>query len=456
MSGQVKLAAQAGQVVAAVDVSGTNIQLQTQQPVLPGAAPAMKTVWQEPTLRVVGTVSYSPERDALSFDGLQTQSSTLALAASGGIDRLQSDRLVNIAGTLDYDLARLTPILAQYVGDGLTIVGREQARFEVKGALANLGSTPVPAGPPHVLPPGMNVSQVSNSLQSPPQSPPQWSARLLAPWQSATLYGLPIGQGRIAAEMTGGQVAIEPLDFAVGGGRFTAAPSIQTVPSPGQLMLPPGPLLTNIRITPDVSNRLLKYIAPVVGGATQTEGVFSLNLSGATVPLGNPPAAEIAGQLAVQSIRVVPGPELAGMLNLVREIERLAKAGDFLSAGQSAPITLVSMSDRTIDFRLVDGRVYHQGLEFQLGTWVVRSRGSVGLDESLSLLLELQVPQQDWGRKLQALGITRLEIPVTGTLRQWKFDTGSVFESLQQQAVGQLLNEETIGNALDKLFGRGK
>ncbi len=463
MSGQISLAAQGGQVIAAVDVSGNDIQLQTLQPSLPGAPPTMSTIWREPTLRIVGTISYSPEADRLKFDGLQTQASTLALAASGSVDRLQTDGLVNLSGTLDYDLARLTPILAQYAGEGLSIVGREQARFEVRGALAAIANRQPLAAPPRgpggaatgvavaVVPPAANIAQVS-STSAP--SGGGWYARLLAPWQSASLYGLPIGQGRLSAEVKAGQVTIEPLDFAVGGGRFTASPSIQLVPLPGQLRLPAGPLLTNIRITPDVSERLLKYIAPVLAGATRTEGQFSMTLSGATVPLGSPLTADVAGQLAVQSIRVVPGAELAGLVNLVQEVEGLIKARDLLSAGQREPITLLSMSDRTVDFRLVDGRVYHQGLEFQIGDWLVRSRGSVGLDESLSLLLELQIPQQGLGRKFQTLGITRLEIPVTGALRKWNFDTRAVFESLKQQAVGQLLNEETIGNALDKLFGR--
>lgn len=455
MSGQVKLAAQSGQVVATVDISGKNIRLQAPQPALPGAQPKMQTIWQEPSLRLLGTVSYLPKADSLKFYGLQAQSSTLALAASGSVDQLHSHRLVDVAGTVDYDLASLTQILAQYVGDGLTLTGREQARFEVKGALETIASIPNVAAVSHdpaagVEPPTVRTAPVSNTTS------PSWYALVLAPWQSASLYGLPIGPGRIAAELKAGQVSIEPLDFEVGGGRFTASPSINISPTQSDLTLPAGPLLTNVRITPAVSERMLKYIAPILSGATQTEGVFSVSLNGATIPLGNPRASDVAGQLAVDSIRVVPGPELAGLLDLVRDIEALVKARELLSGGQRAPVTLLSMSDRTIDFRLVDGRVYHQGLEFQVENWVVRSRGSVGLDESLSLMLEVLVPQQGLGRRFQTLGITRLEIPVTGTLRNWHFDTRAVFDSLKQQAVGQFLNEETIGNALDKLFGTGR
>lgn len=456
MSGAVKLAAQGDQVIASVDLSGENIQLQKPQPALPGVTPTLKTIWQEPKLRLVGAVSYTPQLDRLRFDGFQTQSSTLAIAASGSIDGLQTNQLVNLAGTVDYDLASLSPVLAQYVGEGLTIAGREQARFELKGALADLGDP----GNLAVVPNGASAVQFSQASTS-MQSKTEWYARVLAPWQSASLYGLPIGQGRISAELKEGRVAIEPLDFAVGGGRLTAAPTITTTPEPGELTLPAGPLLTNIRITPDVSERLIKFILPPLASATQTDGLFSMTLSGAKVPFGSPRSADVSGQLGVQSVRMVPGPALGGLVQLVREVEALSKARDLSALAQREPITLVSISDRSIDFRLVDGRVYHQGLEFQVGDVTVRSRGSVGLDETLSLMLELQVPEKWLGRRARSLspGGLVLQVPVSGTLSNFRPDKSAALDSLKQQgisALGQLLDEETVGNALDKLFGGGR
>ncbi|WP_145245793.1 hypothetical protein [Aeoliella mucimassa] len=454
MSGKVKLAAQGEQVMAVVDLTGENIRLQKPQPALPGAPAVLQTIWQEPRLRVVGTVGYSPQADRLSFDGLQTQSQTLAIAASGSVDALSSQKLLNLAGSLDYDLESLSPIMAQYIGEGFKIVGREQARFELKGPLVQLASAQTLADTPQNAMgnvPGVSRTVAISPVSTSTSSSPQWYGRFLAPWQSASLYGLPIGQGRVSAEMQSGQVRIEPFDFAVGGGRFTASPVIALEPSPGRLNLPAGPLLTNIRITPDVSEQMIKYILPVLAGATQTEGVFSLNLTGASVPLGSPDAADVAGQLVVQSIRMVPGPQSAGLVNLIRQVESSISAGNLLAPAPQEPVTLISISDRTIDFRLVDGRVYHQGLEFQVGRWLVRSRGSVGLDETISLVLELQVPQQGTGSKLRELGVTRLEIPASGTLRNPQFDTRGVLQNLGQQ----LLNDQNIGNALDKLFNRG-
>ena len=51
--------------------------------------------------------------------------------------------------------------------------------------------------------------------------------------------------------------------------------------------MPAGPLITNVRISPEVSEAMLKYVAPVLAGATQSEGQFSLQLDGTRVPLAD-------------------------------------------------------------------------------------------------------------------------------------------------------------------------
>lgn len=468
LSGNVKLAAQGGQVMAAVDLAGKNFRLEKTAPALPGQRPLMQTIWQEPNLRLVGTVSYLPEADRLNFDGLQTQAATLALAASGRIDAVSTAPHVDLAGTVDYDLASLTPILAQYVGEGLSVVGREQARFELRGELASAKlQTTTLTGLPQV--PG----RLASTARFPEARFPaegvtgergidDWYARLLAPWQSASLYGLPVGQGRLSAELKGGEILVEPLDVAVGGGRLTASPRIQLTPEPGELVLPAGPVLSNINITTDVSERMLKFIAPVFAGATRTEGVFSMNLSTARVPLGDAKGADVAGQLAVQSVNVTPGPMVAEWIDIARQVESLVKTRDLASLGSTitgrSPVTLVSISDRTVDFRLVDGRVYHQGLEFEIGDLMVRSRGSVGLDNTLSLMLEFHVPAKWLGRRAEGAAATVIEVPVTGTFSRWKVDRRAVLDSVKQrglEAAGELLGDE-INGALEKLFRSGR
>jgi hypothetical protein len=114
------------------------------------------------------------------------------------------------------------------------------------------------------------------------------------------------------------------------------------------------------------------------------------------------------------------------------------------------------VKDQQVNFRVVDGRVHHQNMEFQVGDVTLRSQGSVGLDETVSLTLI--VPIQDaWVAKeplLASLKGQSLQIPIFGTLSRPQMDqraisslTQQLLQGAAQQAVGGELNK-----ALDKLF----
>ena len=119
-------------------------------------------------------------------------------------------------------------------------------------------------------------------------------------------------------------------------------------------------------------------------------------------------------------------------------------------------MTLLSIQDQQVNFRVVDGRVYHQGMQFQVGDVVMRTEGSVGLDETVALVVH--VPIQDKWIEGQALLVglkgQSLTIPISGTLRNRKMDQSAVaglsqqlLQGAAQQAIGGELNK-----ALDKFF----
>jgi hypothetical protein len=257
-----------------------------------------------------------------------------------------------------------------------------------------------------------------------------------------------------------GAMRVEPLSLEVGEGQLTLAPSLRLDPPPAELMHPAGPLLTNVRISPEVSEAMLKYVAPVLAGATQTEGLFSMQLDGARVPLGEMRRLDSAGKLTVHSVRVVPGALARDWISLAQQIEAIAKRRDPAALGQKPAVTLLSIRDQQVNFRVVEGRVHHQNMEFQVGDIVMRSQGSVGLDETLSLML--QVPIQDsWIASqplLAGLKGQSLQVPVSGTLTRPQMDEraiASLSQQLLQNAAGQAIGGE-LNKALDKLFKRGE
>jgi hypothetical protein len=265
-----------------------------------------------------------------------------------------------------------------------------------------------------------------------------------------------VSAGRVAATVGDGYIRIEPLSLAVGEGRLTAAPLVRLDPAPSELTMPAGPVITNVRISPEVSEAMLKYVAPVLAGTTQSEGVFSLQLDGARVPLGEPRRADSAGNLTVHSVRVVPGPLATQWIGLAQQIEALARRRDPAALTAKPQITLLAVRDQQVNFRVVDGRVHHQNMEFQVGDVTMRSQGSVGFDETIALTLH--VPVQDaWIAKEPLLAGFKgqtLQVPISGTLTRPQMDAraiASLSQQLLQGAAQQAIGGE-LNKALDKLF----
>ena len=246
---------------------------------------------------------------------------------------------------------------------------------------------------------------------------------------------------------------IDPLALAVAEGQLNAAPDVRLDPEPMLLTLPKGPVLTNVKISPEVSEAMLKYIAPVLAGATQSEGQFSLQLDGARVPLLDTKKMDASGQLTVHSVRVVPGPMAKQWVDLAQQIQSLVKRTD-AAAAQGRQVTLLTVQDQQVNFKVADGRVYHQGMEFQMGDLTCRSEGSVGLDETVAITLRLAIPDK-WveGQPLLAgFKGQQLAIPISGTLSRPQMDQRAV-ASLSKQLI-QGAAQQAVGGEIDKALGK--
>jgi hypothetical protein len=456
LTGNIRFAQQGGRITGELTATGQNLALATRStstPATPGVT-GPETIWQEPQLNVRALANYDSAADRLAFDQLQIQSNTLQAAANGQIEKLSTTAEANLTGTLNYDLAQVTPLLRPYLGNGIQLAGREQARFAVVGNL-NDGMGPraqltsLPTNDPYRA----NAIPISATTM-------HWSRRVRAqfelPWSGATVYGLPVGAGRLSANLGDGALRIEPLSLAVGEGRLTAAPHVRFDPQPSELSLPAGPLITNVRISPEVSDAMLKYVAPVLAGATQSEGHFSMQLDGTRVPLEEPKRADSAGRLTVHSVRVVPGSFARELIGVAQQIESLAKRRDPTALANRQPVTLLTIRDQQVNFRVLEGRVHHQNMEFQVGDVAMRSQGSVGFDQTIQLTLH--VPIQDaWIAKeplLAGLKGQALQIPVSGTLARPQVDQraiANISAQLLQNAAGQAIGGE-LNKALDKLF----
>ncbi|RIK75409.1 MAG: hypothetical protein DCC67_15335 [Planctomycetota bacterium] len=476
--------------------------------------------WNEPTLELAAEAAYTHGDDRLQLASVKLTGKTVQLAGAGLVEQLRTTGVVRGDVNITYDAAELATLLAAYLGPGVQIQGANAARLQASGPLfaalpyeASRGvpapGAPVPvpgaSAPPSSLwgartrggdsatPPTWNASTAStsapppaSSLPPPASGPPlhwsrRWQLTADTAWSAANLYGLPVGAARLTANVRDGEIQFAPLDLTVGpGGRINLHPRVLLDPLPPhspqqRLQLAPGPVISNVAISADVSERMLKYAAPILAGATRSEGSFSFFLNSADIPLRQPQQGRLDGRLTIHQLAVTPGPLLQDVANLVRQIEALGKnSSPGLGAGlgqgllglnllggapqQPQPLKGVTMSERTIDVQVADGRVYHRNLEFLIDDVPVRSSGSVGFDETLAITIEVAIQEKWVGHRpaLKALVGQPLSIPVGGTFSRPQVDPraiGAFVAQAAQQAAGGVIGEE-LNKALDKLLPR--
>ncbi|MEN0111674.1 MAG: hypothetical protein AAF805_13220, partial [Planctomycetota bacterium] len=318
-------------------------------------------VWSEPSLRVdlnaiatpIAAAGGRPATVSVEVRDVRVASQTLSGSAGGKIEDAVGLRGVRLGGGVDYDLAMVTALLAPRTGGAVKLAGRDRATFRIE----SVDDAPADAPP---------VTRLTGEFA--------------APWEGAEVFGLPIGPGRLAATLEGGVVRTDPLAVAVGqGGRIDLAALARLHPVPGSVSLRPGPLVSDVALSAEVTERVLKFIAPVLADATRIDGRFSLGLEEFVAPLSPPDprdprstalATRAAGALDIQSVRVLPGPGVAEWVALVDQIRRTAEEGvEAIASVGERP--LVEIRQSRVPFRMVNGRIEHTGLEFAIGDAVV-------------------------------------------------------------------------------------
>jgi hypothetical protein len=198
-------------------------------------------------------------------------------------------------------------------------------------------------------------------------------------------------------------------------------------------------------------NQWLKYVSPLASEAARAQGQFSIDLQGGRIPLDDATKCDVAGQLTIVSADINPGPIIRPFSLIAAQIRAILN-GQLppLAAGSDRP--LVHYPQQSVDFRIVNQRVYHERIEMKIGDMTVRTHGSVGLVDE-SLILEAEVPIRTTppliGLGAQPPQEQVVTIPIEGTLGSPKFDPRAV-----EKLVAQLLKNaprNTIRDGIDKI-----
>ncbi len=429
-AGILRLATNSEQILAEYSVDVEALQLVHAAPNKSSTTQAPSIVWSEPKLRAAGKAIYLIASEQLALENFNIDGQTVQVAGKATWDKPADDGEIVVQGRAQYDPAALDQLIASYTGPAVRISGDRVVRFEARGRMPQNNSA--------------HWSQL-------------WQATAESGWTSASVFGLPISAGKLSGSLAQGQLRIAPLDVAVGQGRFTASPRVVFDPAPQQLLLSAGPMITDVQISPAVSEQMLKYVAPVLAGATRVDGKFSVQIADSKIPLENPRLSNTAGRLAVHELTVLPGPLVADLASTIQQLQALQKGKDLLQGGIAPkPARLLTMQNQQIDFQVVEGRVYHRNLVFTIDDVPVRSQGSVGFDQSLALMIDIPIQDRwiDGEEALSFLAGQSLQVPIYGTFEKPRVDQQAVANLTRQlirdtarQAIGGEINRQ-----LEKLF----
>ena len=93
-------------------------------------------------------------------------------------------------------------------------------------------------------------------------------------WQSASVAGFTVGPGTVDTRLADGVVTFSPLDLPLSEGQLHLEPLIDLKRSPAMLTQGAGPVVKQVRLSPDLCRGWLKYVAPLLADATAAEGQF--------------------------------------------------------------------------------------------------------------------------------------------------------------------------------------
>jgi translocation and assembly module TamB len=462
-----------------------------------GAA-APREVWAEPRARLVVEVtrgpvaSGAPQEDSLVVNRFAVESSTLAVAAAGRVDEWSSRRLVDLGGTMRYDWDMVSRLLTPWTGGRVRLAGGGPQAFAVRAPLGTIAASAFPASdsgsraaaaakPPALAPQPETVPLPENWLSAiggssaageapkrlalpvketkrpEPPAVADWlrlvSIDTSAAWTAADIDGFQIDAGEMPVRLFEGQLALGPFEIAASGGRLRGAPWIKLLPLPGELIVPPGRAIDRVALSSRLCDQWISWAVPIIGKSARMQGVASLDLAGARLPLADPFAGELSGQFIFENLEVTPGPQLEPLAMLMVKLQSLVDPR--FAFGDKA--VLLRVRPDPVGVRLVDRRLWHEGLVMDMGQLVVKSGGSVGADGSLAMAVEVAFRGDLAGQTpiVAQLLRTPLVIPLGGTVHRPQFDARALEKILGRivENTAEAVINDGLKRGLENLFG---
>jgi len=447
VAGTVEVADVGGGANLLVEATGTQLSIGHVPEGARRAGGLPQPVWSEPQAKLVCEVTRPAGTDGVRIDRLGLESSTVGISARGGVQDWSGQRRLELDGTAAYDWAQVSRLLTPWTGGRLRVSGAGARPFAFRGPLARpaaidppatataeIGTVPLPqpwlAAARGAGDAGDRVARVTRPTPAVRPAEPVLTtlARGIAvdttaAWTAAECDGFAIGAGEMPVRLFEGQLACGPFDIPAAGGRLRGAPWIRLAPPP-ELIVPQGRIVERVTLSGPLADRWAGWLSPLLGHATHTRGVVTIDTTGARLPLGDPFAGEAATRFIFEDLEVTPAATVQPLVSLLAKLQ--AAVDPRFAVGDK--VVLLRVRPDPVTVQLAERRLWHEGLVMDAGQLVVRSRGSVAADGTLAMVVEVALRGDIAGQTpvIAQLLRTPLAIPLKGTVHKPQFDARAI------------------------------
>ncbi|NND96363.1 MAG: hypothetical protein HKN47_03420 [Pirellulaceae bacterium] len=391
-----------------------------QNPTFGSMAP--RVVWAEPNLRINGLTRYDQQTGKINADAMQFSGDWFATTLTGHAIWNETVGDVVLRGPAKLKMDEISRRLTTLSGTAIDVEGIQETPLEIHAARNAAGDV---------------AFTVQGNLG----------------WDLGEIAGVQFGPATVPVRLTETTVEISPSTVPVGQGEVTLAGEVFYRPGPIWLRTRPGTVARNLRLTPDMTNRWLKYLAPLAADAARIDGTMSVELDEAIVVVDTPEHSRVKGRINIDSAQMTAGPLAAQIIGGIDQLKSLTR---LTPAEARNNTTLLTMPPQTIDFALDHGIVRHQRLFFEIDRAQVMTSGEVSLDSQVNLVAQVELDERWLGGDLKGLAGQGVSLPITGTLSRPSLDPSgirNVVTTLGTQAATNAI-QETAENYLQKQLNR--
>lgn len=412
------------------------------------------SVWSEPAVQVDGKLLFDVARTSVNAESLQLATDWCGATLSGTASYFNEIADVKLRGPARFKMDQVSRRLTSLSGTTIVAEGlhetpleimyaqnnRDEYAFTVKGNL------------------GWETVDTAGMLFGPAEVP----FRMTEDTVTIQPSRIPVlGASRLTPRFIGPRLApLEPLPGTLGSdggqGEILIAGDVHYRPELW-IDVTPGPIARGVTLTPEMTEKWLKYLAPIASDAARVQGRFGADLQQAVIYIDDPKRSQIRGRLDIEQIRMNAGPLADQVIAGARQLQALAAIGSNVRPASTGS-TLITLPAQSVEFQVSRGVVDHRALMLEVDRARVITSGQVDFDGRLNLTAQIPLDAKWLGSDLRSLSGQTMTLPIDGTLSRPSLDSAGIRKVVADFGTRAVQNvaQEAASNFLQEQLGRGQ